>query len=299
MIISNIGELFAVENSDLDRRGNLVIPEGVTTIASKAMRKVSVPICRVILPKSLKRIRKEAFKGVNFKKIHFPKNLRYIETGAFAGSTVVNITSDEERDTFIRVGEGAFEGCENLLRAEIPFGVIPKRCFRGCKKLHMQIPVYVTAIEDEAFAESGMRLVALGQRHEIREIGYRAFAECRRLEIVSIDTAKSIEMADIAFTECQKLCSVFINEANMGEMTFRGCQRLQEVRTRNVQDLPYGTFEGCRKLSIFEDASNSIIRIGDFAFSGTAISEGHFNNVISSERCSFSKTRKVREMAVI
>lgn len=98
------------------KRGELVIPEGVTTIGANAFRlsgyKYAIdaepePKLSVILPQSLTTIKKGAFLSTWMESLFIPANVSEIEEGAFAPSVhlIIDVSPDNKY----------FEVCNNLL----------------------------------------------------------------------------------------------------------------------------------------------------------------------------------------
>ncbi len=110
--------------------GNLVLPDGVTTVAAYAFYENGY-LKSVTFPKSLKSIQKGAFQGCGkLKEIVIPKTV----TG---------------------LGKAAFASCASLKSASIKGGqtVLPARLFEGCGKLRtVKLPKTITAINTRAFS---------------------------------------------------------------------------------------------------------------------------------------------------
>lgn len=71
----------------------------------------------------------------------------------------LNITSVIIPKGYTRLGDNAFNGCENLEKVSLPstLKVIGKNCFKGCKKLReIDIPKSVKHISERAFSGTGI-----------------------------------------------------------------------------------------------------------------------------------------------
>lgn len=296
MIITSTGVLLKVEDSDIKTR-NLFITPGVETISGKAFLTVTKPISRVHLPPTVKKIKSNAFAGVNLRYINIPALCRQIEDGAFAGcESLVSVESDGSRDTFVQLGEGAFMGCKNLVSVNLPMKHIPDNAFMGCKKLDMAISTEVETIGSKAFYEAGIKAIMIGKHHKLASIGEYAFGECRRLELVSIDSrcqrnGKKLNIDDLAFSQAGITDVILLGEFSLGEMIFKSCSKLADVDLEGISVIPYGTFEECFHLEALSGAKG-IKRIEDFAFCKTQIQKEIFNENVVMKKNSFANLNK-------
>lgn len=145
------------------KRGELVIPEGVTTIGANAFRlsgyKYTIdaepdPKLSVILPQSLTTIKKGAFLSTWMESLFIPANVSEIEEGAFDPSMHLSIEVSPDNE--------CFEVCNNLLidkkkkkvlhamgnRIRIPDGImeIADYAFYNVTAKRMVIPEGVTRV---------------------------------------------------------------------------------------------------------------------------------------------------------
>ena len=139
---------------------SIVIPEGVTSIGDWAFNGCS-SLTSVVIPKGVTSIGDSAFAGCSsLTSIVIPKGVTSIGTGAF--SSCSSLTSVVIPEGVTSIGAEAFFGCSSLASVVIPEGVtsIGDWTFYGCKGLtNVVIPEGVTSIDASAFSGcSGLKL---------------------------------------------------------------------------------------------------------------------------------------------
>ena len=228
--MSNIND-FVIENGVLKKYqgqgGDVVIPEGVTSIGASAFSGCS-SLTSVVIPEGVKSIGEEAF---------------------FDCSSLASVVIPEGMTT---IDDWAFAWCQSLKNVVIPEGVtgIGREAFRGCSSLtSVVIPEGVTSIGASAFFEcSSLASVVIPEG--VTSIGAMAFFGCKGLadatgfvicqntlygyygkggDVVIPEGVTSI--GDSAFRECESLTSVVIPEGvtNIGASAFSGCSSLASV----------------------------------------------------------------------
>ena len=143
-------------------KGAACIKDGTTEIPDRCfMGKANITDVRI--PKTVKRIGSEAFKGCPLVSIDIPEGVT-------------------------EIGEGAFEDCTELRRVSLPKGLgrIAANSFRNCWSLQeITIPEGVTAIGERAFANcNGLEEVSLPA--SLQDIGEMAFYSCSRLKSIAL-----------------------------------------------------------------------------------------------------------------
>lgn len=170
-----------------------------------------------------------------------------------------------------RIGNNAFNNCQNLTRVVIPQGVksIGNFAFKHCSSLKsISIPSSVTSIGYRVFSGcKGLTSVTLS--NQLTEIPILAFVGCSGLTNVVIPASvKSI--GDAAFYNCTQLQR--INTGNgaqfIGNQAFYKCNRLKDVVVGdNVKVVSERSFEGCvslERLTLGEHLDS----VGPNAFNG-------------------------------
>ncbi|MDE5614130.1 MAG: leucine-rich repeat domain-containing protein, partial [Treponemataceae bacterium] len=231
---------------------NLVIPDGVTGIESRAFQNCTI-LVSVELPDSVERIGKYSGWGSD---------------GAFNGCT--NLTSVTIGDGVTEIGAAAFYECTSLTDVTIPGNVtkIGSYAFYGCESLtSMEIPDGVTKIEDSMFRNC-TNLASVKIPDNVTSIGDEAFRKCTSLTSVKIPDNVT-EIGDEAFEDCTNLAEVTIGNrvTTIGEYAFRDCESLASVvLPDDVTSIGSGSFSSCESLASVK-IPDSVTTIGDYAFS--------------------------------
>ena len=245
--------------------GDIIIPEGVTSIAGSAFRNLQ-GITSVTIPDSVTSIGYSAFYGCS-------------------GLTSVTIP-----DSVTSIGEDAFEGCINLIQKVDGVSYVDKwvvdcdssvtaanirsdtvgiadSAFYDCTTLKsVTIPDSVTSIGRYAFRNcSSLTSVTIG--NGVTSIGSSAFKNCSSLTEVTIpDSVTSIEMG--VFYGCSSLTSVTIPDSvtSIGGDAFSGCSSLTSVTIPDsVTSIGVYAFHDCSGLQSVT-IGNGVTSIGRYAF---------------------------------
>ena len=168
-----------------------------------------------------------------------------------------------------KIGNYAFEDCENLTSVEIPFSVksIGKYAFYWCSSLtSIVIPNSVTSIGSGAFNHCGS-LESVILPNSITKIMEFTFSDCNSLKNIIIpNSVTSIGVS--AFESCDDLENITISNSvtSIAKSTFESCESLTNI------EIPYGVksigesaFQDCSSLTSVEIPS-SLESIGKYAF---------------------------------
>lgn len=166
-------------------------------------------------------------------------------------------------------------------------GHIKSHAFRNCIGLSSVPMTGISAIDTEAFRNSGLKtvelpasLVSIGENvfsgstlqtvssRDLSSIPVGAFAGCQNLTSASFDSVMSIGVS--AFQDCQNLVSMGTTKPKeVGYGAFRNDIRLTSDMFANIQTVRPYAFENCAGLSCGISISDDL-RIGEHAFSGCA-----------------------------
>lgn len=203
----------------------------------------------VVMGDKITAIQSNAFAGTGIKDIKMPNTVTEIGNGAFNGCS--NLVTANIPNSVTSIGYGVFSGCSNLVTINIPNSVtsIGSSVFKGCSNLTtIDIPDNLTNIGDETF-NGCCKLTSINIPNGVIWIGDRAFADCELLKEIKIpDSVTGIGIG--TFTNCRSLACLSIGSG------LRYIGRITLIGNVNVWD---DTFAGCNNLmnfSISEDNPN-------------------------------------------
>ncbi len=187
---------------------NLVIPEGVTSIADYAFYNCT-SLTSVTIPDSVTSIGSYAFYGCSsLTSINIPDGVTSIGSSAFSGCG--SLTSIIIPDGVTNIGSSAFDGCISLTSIDIPDGVtsIGYFAFSGCSSLEsVTIGNGVTSIGSSAFSDCSS-LTSITIPDSVTSIGGSAFWYCSSLTSITIPDGVTSIGYD-AFYDCSSLETVY------------------------------------------------------------------------------------------
>lgn len=253
--VEPVNGLYIVNNMLVDTdavSGEVVIPEGVTTICDYVFRE-NREITSVVLPESLKKIEDSAFsKCTGLVSVVVPAGVTSIEDSAFYDC--IGLTSVQILGNIETVGENMFYGCGNLATVKIAgLATVSENMFRKCSSLtEISLPAGITEIGSSAF-EDCAALPYIEIPEGVIYIRTSAFESCKALTEVKLPTTLKALDADV-FNSCA-LTKIELPDGmeRIQCDAFRHCVALVEVKWPNtVTVLEEYVFEDCLRLVSIE-----------------------------------------------
>ena len=259
---------FIIEHGVLTRYhgpgGNVVIPDGVTSIAPRAFLSC-VTLRSVTIPEGVTEICGDffsedpsgAFSGCSsLTSVVFPESLREIGCWAFSGCGSLRSLSFPRE--LSKIGNRAFHSCAGLKSVSLPPFVreVDYGVFMGCTGLQsVELPENASIIREYAFAEC-TSLARVSLPESLRTVDFSAFRNCTALSSVVIP-AETTQIGEFAFENCENLLSASIGAGveRIGESAFQNCPKLV-IRTRagsaaeeyaNSHHIPAVTYEALKE----------------------------------------------------
>lgn len=166
----------------------------------------------------------------------------------YVGSVSIPSTVTLKTKTFSvkKIGDEAFDGCQDLNYVKIPNSVVSigSKAFAWCTMLNKVV------IPDS-----------------VQSIGKSAFERCDSLKTVTIGNSVT-QIEDFAFSWCSSLSDLTIGNSvkTIGGGAFDNCESLESVVLPNtVESLGRGAFRYCRSLSNIELSENlKVLECGTF-----------------------------------
>lgn len=309
LTISGTGEMYnyyfdseaSPWNEEKEEIINIILPEGITRIGSRAFYGCS-KLKNIEIPSSINRIGYFAFCDCSsLTSVIIPEGVKSVENSVFQNCS--SLTSVIIPESVVSIEQAAFYQCRELTSIKIPDNVtvlgtsafrlsgltnvvIPKgvtcvsgSVFEGCKNLiDITIPESVTDIESNAFAGCGITKIKIPSG--VTSIGVKAFADCENL--TSVEMSPNItNIGWGAFSKCSKLTSITIppNVTKIGERTFYECNSLMDVTIpENVTSIGRDAFYNCDSL-ISVTIPQNVTEVGEYVF----YSCGNLKNVTIME----------------
>ena len=302
----SIANDFVIENGVLKKYkgsgGNVVVPEGVTSIGKSAFSGCK-SLQSITLPEGVTSIGNRAFKGckgladengfVIVKDILFdydgsggnvvvPEGVTRIESWAFRWCEKLQSITLPEGMTSI--GNRAFEGCEKLKSITLPEGVtsIGWDAFNGCKSLQsITLPEGVTSIGDSAFYEC-KSLQSITLPEGVTSIGRYAFSGCEKLQSITLPEGVT-SIGSGAFSGCEKLQSITLPEGvtSIGRWAFSVCKSLQSITLpEGLTSIGNSAFYECESLQSIT-LPESLTSVGKYAFRGSKVTH-HISDEVAN-----------------
>lgn len=183
---------------------SVILPEKLEEIPTSFVEGCSA-LTTLVIPNTVTKIGKNAFKESGLTQITLPESLTTIEASAFYKTKLETITIPKN---VTKIPTDCFYQCENLTRAMFPntLTTIDARAFRGCSNLaNIDIPTSLETIGVGAFGDcKNLKLTNQFRFPDsMKEIGEAAFENCTQLGINQLIFPGNMENANIgAFKNC-------------------------------------------------------------------------------------------------
>lgn len=245
------------------------VPEGITRLGNSAF--AGLNISSVVLPRSLKVIGRQAFKGCErLIRVDMHEGIISIRDRAFDGCKA--LTSIALPNSLTELGTSCFYGCKSLKEIALPSGLLSLGdcCFYGCGVENLSIPGGLVELTGKAYFAYCDKLKELRFCVGIKKLGQARYASffqgCTALKSIKLPKGlKYIGNGVFAFFDIAKL-TIPSSVTEIGNNAFAHCEQLKElVLPDSVSVIGSEAFQGCTALSSVM-LPNKLIRLGYRAF---------------------------------
>ena len=212
------------------------------------------------------------------KKLIIPANATIIAENAFRSARFLNEIDFSQSDRLTRIGERAFEGCEELTGLVIPASlkIIEERAFADCVRLALpqRLPEQtaetafdrVATVSTPVWETAGGELIRYNGQSDvvvfpngITTIDERAFEDNDFIQKVILSD-DIVAIGERAFYDCSRLESVVFgaNVRTVETLAFGECSMLSDLnftKTKTFDRLAYDAFDGTVWLNEYVDDS--------------------------------------------
>lgn len=203
-------------------------------VLNKAVFRGCAELETVILPENLSEIKEYCFAYSGLSKINFPKNLNFIDKGAFNKCSCLTKVDLSLCDNLKFLNEDIFNDCYNLKKVMLPKNLIE--------------------IKENCFSETGLYEITFPPT--LKFIRSNAFFGNNNLEKIDLKNVK--EIGHLCFSNCSNLKEAVLPETleQIGEKLFSKCYNLKKVNVGGNVLLPENSFDGtARNITLLIDAS--------------------------------------------
>lgn len=254
------------------------------------------PHYSLILADGLSKIPESAFKlRGGLIGITIPNSVISIGINAFYNSGLKSVVLS---DNLISIGNSAFSGCSELQSIVLPESLesIGTCAFLDCTKLKSVVSLpKVKRIEPYTFSDSGIESINMPN---VESVGERAFKNCVYLSSVTFPS--SCELGKESFAGCSSLTSVNLpSRYTIAEGVFSGSGLTKIVIPGIVKTIAARAFSDCNHLTeVTYQRTDQNLRIGDYAFSNTALKSVSLASISNVGIGAFSGCTQLSEITI-
>lgn len=213
--------------------------------------------------------------------------------GAYAFYNCTGLQTVEAQNKLETIAGSAFAGCNNLKEVKLPadgtLKSIGNDAFSSCYSLtSISLPASLKTIGNNAFRYSGLTSVSFAENISLQSIGEYAFSSTYLTTVKLPDNGLLKTIGRGAFMSCNSLTTINIPEGitTIEDGTFSGCSSLKNISlpstlTSIKSNYSYRAFGSCSSLTSVS-LPIKLATIGDYAFSGSGLTELHLPAAIRS-----------------
>lgn len=245
---------------------SVILPEKLEEIRTRLFEGCSA-LTTLVIPNTVTKIGKNAFKESGLTQITLPESLTTIEASAFYKTKLETITIPKN---VTKIPTDCFYQCENLIRAMFPntLTTIDARAFRGCSNLaNIDIPTSLETIGIGAFGDcKNLKLTNQFRFPDsMKEIGEAAFENCTQLGINQLIFPGNMENANIGgFIDCD--VTHVIVEEGAKKVTLTSNKYLKSITLPKTVSELVGYLDAVELESFVIDEEAPLTEIGALTF---------------------------------
>lgn len=245
---------------------SVILPEKLEEIRTSLFEGCSA-LTTLVIPNTVTKIGKNAFKESGLTQITLPESLTTIEASAFYKTKLETITIPKN---VTKIPEDCFYQCENLIRAMFPntLTTIDARAFRGCSNLtNIDIPTSLETIGVGAFGDcKNLKLTNQFRFPDsMKEIGEAAFENCTQLGINQLIFPGNMENANIGgFKNCD--VTHVIVEEGAKTVTLTTNKYIKSITLPKTVSELVGFLDAKELENFVIDEDAPLTEIGDYTF---------------------------------
>lgn len=245
---------------------SVILPEKLEEIPASLFEGCSA-LTTLVIPNTVTKIGKNAFKESGLTQITLPESLTTIEASAFYKTKLETITIPKN---VTKIPTDCFYQCENLIRAMFPntLTTIDARAFRGCSNLaNIDIPTSLETIGIGAFGDcKNLKLTNQFRFPDsMKELGEAAFENCTQLGINQLIFPGNMENVNIGgFKNCD--VTHVIVEEGAKKVTLTSNKYLKSITLPKTVSELVGFLDAKELENFVIDEDAPLTEIGDYTF---------------------------------